>query len=90
MSNLALYLISVLVWGSTWFAIEFQLGLVEPERLLSDLLFPLVTLLVSLLVVQSGGLQIFFMSIPAWGLALVLYVASSAFLQRRAGAEVEA
>jgi hypothetical protein len=31
MSNLALYLISVLVWGSTWFAIEFQLGTVEPE-----------------------------------------------------------
>jgi drug/metabolite transporter (DMT)-like permease len=31
MSNLALYMISVLVWGSTWFAIEFQLGLVEPE-----------------------------------------------------------
>jgi purine-cytosine permease-like protein len=48
------------------------------------------TLLVSLLVVKSGGLQIFFASIPAWALALVLYVASSAFLQRRAGAEVEA
>ena len=31
MSNLALYLITVLVWGSTWFAIEFQLGIVEPE-----------------------------------------------------------
>ena len=31
MSNLALYLITVLVWGSTWFAIEFQLGVVEPE-----------------------------------------------------------
>jgi drug/metabolite transporter (DMT)-like permease len=31
MSNLALYLITVLVWGSTWFAIEFQLGAVEPE-----------------------------------------------------------
>lgn len=31
MSNLALYLITVLVWGSTWFAIEFQLGKVEPE-----------------------------------------------------------
>jgi drug/metabolite transporter (DMT)-like permease len=31
MSNLVLYLISVLVWGSTWFAIEFQLGIVEPE-----------------------------------------------------------
>lgn len=31
MSNIALYLISVLVWGSTWFAIEFQLGSVEPE-----------------------------------------------------------
>ncbi len=31
MSNLALYVITVLVWGSTWFAIEFQLGVVEPE-----------------------------------------------------------
>lgn len=31
MSNLALYLITVLIWGSTWFAIEFQLGVVEPE-----------------------------------------------------------
>ena len=31
MSNLALYLITVLVWGSTWLAIEFQLGVVEPE-----------------------------------------------------------
>jgi drug/metabolite transporter (DMT)-like permease len=31
MSNLALYLISVLIWGSTWFAIEFQLGSVAPE-----------------------------------------------------------
>lgn len=31
MSNLGLYLITVLVWGSTWFAIEFQLGVVEPE-----------------------------------------------------------
>ena len=31
MSNLLLYTITVLVWGSTWFAIEFQLGVVEPE-----------------------------------------------------------
>lgn len=31
MSNLALYMITVLVWGSTWFAIEFQLGTVAPE-----------------------------------------------------------
>ena len=30
-SNLALYLITVLIWGSTWFAIEFQLGTVPPE-----------------------------------------------------------
>jgi len=30
-SNLLLYVITVLVWGSTWFAIEFQLGVVEPE-----------------------------------------------------------
>ncbi|MDJ0698974.1 MAG: EamA family transporter [Woeseiaceae bacterium] len=31
MSNGALYLISVLIWGSTWLAIEFQLGVVAPE-----------------------------------------------------------
>jgi drug/metabolite transporter (DMT)-like permease len=31
MSNVALYLITVLVWGTTWIAIEFQLGVVPPE-----------------------------------------------------------
>ena len=31
MSNAFLYVITVLVWGSTWFAIEFQLGEVAPE-----------------------------------------------------------
>jgi len=31
MSNLFLYIIAVLIWGSTWFAIEFQLGVVAPE-----------------------------------------------------------
>lgn len=31
MSNPLLYVITVLVWGSTWFAIEFQLGVVAPE-----------------------------------------------------------
>jgi drug/metabolite transporter (DMT)-like permease len=31
MSNLFLYIIAVAVWGSTWFAIEFQLGVVAPE-----------------------------------------------------------
>jgi drug/metabolite transporter (DMT)-like permease len=31
MSNPLLYLITVLIWGSTWFAIEFQLGTVAPE-----------------------------------------------------------
>jgi drug/metabolite transporter (DMT)-like permease len=31
MSNLLLYVTTVLIWGSTWFAIEFQLGVVEPE-----------------------------------------------------------
>jgi len=29
-SDLALYVITVLIWGSTWFAIEFQLGSVDP------------------------------------------------------------
>jgi drug/metabolite transporter (DMT)-like permease len=31
MSNAVLYLVTVLVWGSTWIAIEYQLGTVEPE-----------------------------------------------------------
>ena len=31
MSNAFLYIVTVLVWGSTWFAIEFQLGEVAPE-----------------------------------------------------------
>ena len=31
MSNLLLYVVTVLVWGTTWIAIEFQLGEVAPE-----------------------------------------------------------
>ena len=31
MSNAALYWLTVFIWGSTWFAIEFQLGVVAPE-----------------------------------------------------------
>ena len=31
MSNVVLYGLTVLIWGSTWFAIEFQLGVVAPE-----------------------------------------------------------
>ena len=31
MPNWILYLVTVLVWGSTWFAIEYQLGVVSPE-----------------------------------------------------------
>ena len=31
MSNLGLYLVAVLIWGSTWLAITFQLGRVPPE-----------------------------------------------------------
>ena len=31
MSNRALYTLTVLIWGSTFFAIEFQLGVVPPE-----------------------------------------------------------
>ncbi|THB79988.1 MAG: DMT family transporter [Desulfobacteraceae bacterium] len=30
MNNLFLYVITVLVWGSTWIAIKFQLGIVDP------------------------------------------------------------
>lgn len=31
MNNTFLYAVTVLIWGSTWLAIEFQLGVVEPE-----------------------------------------------------------
>lgn len=31
MNNATLYSLTVLIWGSTWFAIEFQLGVVAPE-----------------------------------------------------------
>lgn len=31
MNNTVLYALTVLIWGSTWFAIEFQLGVVAPE-----------------------------------------------------------
>ena len=31
MQNFLLYLVTVLIWGSTWFAIEFQLGEVAIE-----------------------------------------------------------
>ena len=31
MANWLLYVVTVLVWGSTWFAIEHQLGVVSPE-----------------------------------------------------------
>ena len=31
MSNVALYVMVVLIWGSTWIGIEFQLGVVPPE-----------------------------------------------------------
>lgn len=30
-NNTLLYLVTVLIWGSTWLAIEFQLGVVAPE-----------------------------------------------------------
>ena len=31
MSNPVLYVITVLIWGSTWYAIKFQLGVVAAE-----------------------------------------------------------
>jgi drug/metabolite transporter (DMT)-like permease len=31
MSNRLLYIVTVLIWGTTWIAIEYQLGVVEPE-----------------------------------------------------------
>jgi drug/metabolite transporter (DMT)-like permease len=31
MTNLALYAVTVVIWGSTWLAIKYQLGVVAPE-----------------------------------------------------------
>lgn len=31
MNNLALYMMTILIWGSTWYAIKFQLGVVAAE-----------------------------------------------------------
>lgn len=31
MHSTSLYMATILIWGSTWFAIKFQLGVVEPE-----------------------------------------------------------
>jgi drug/metabolite transporter (DMT)-like permease len=31
MNNTLLYIVTVVIWGSTWLAIEYQLGVVEPE-----------------------------------------------------------
>ncbi|MEO1202885.1 MAG: EamA family transporter [Pseudomonadota bacterium] len=31
MNSAFLYLVTVLIWGSTFFAVEFQLGVVAPE-----------------------------------------------------------
>ena len=31
MNNISLYLLTVLIWGSTWLAVEFQIGEVAPE-----------------------------------------------------------
>ena len=33
MTNWALYAAAVLTWGTTWFAINFQLGVVGPTRM---------------------------------------------------------
>ena len=30
MQNVAFYIITVLIWGTTWLAIKFQLGIVDP------------------------------------------------------------
>ena len=31
MQGVVFYLLTVLIWGSTWFAIKFQLGVVDPS-----------------------------------------------------------
>ncbi|MFT4808905.1 MAG: hypothetical protein ACI9LX_002242, partial [Paraglaciecola sp.] len=31
MRSTVLYVLTVLIWGSTWLAIEYQLGVVAPE-----------------------------------------------------------
>jgi hypothetical protein len=37
--------------------------------------------------VRSGGIEIYFASLPAWFLAILVYVLASAVVQRRGGGE---
>lgn len=39
MKNLFLYMCAVLIWGSTWYAIKFQLGKVDPMVSIGSLLY---------------------------------------------------
>ena len=39
MNNTFLYVVTLLIWGSTWLAIEFQLGVVQSHVLSQVLVF---------------------------------------------------
>jgi purine-cytosine permease-like protein len=45
------------------------------------------SLAAALLAVRSGGIEIYFASLPAWFLAILVYVLASAVVQRRGGGE---
>ena len=53
MHSASLYLATVLIWGSTWFAIKFQLGVVEPEVSLVYR-FALASIILLLFCLSSG------------------------------------
>lgn len=57
MSNTFLYLLTVLVWGSTWLAIDFQLGVVPPEVSVVWRYVLAAGLLISWIAIRRGRLR---------------------------------
>lgn len=57
MANLILYLATVLIWGSTWYAIDFQLGVVDPGVSLAYRYFIAAGLAFAWCVVTRRGLR---------------------------------
>ena len=57
MSNLFLYVIVVLIWGTSWYGIELQLGVVEPEVSVAYRYFAAAAILFSYCRIKGLSLQ---------------------------------
>ena len=79
MSNLLLYVASVLIWGSTWFAITYQLGSVPPAvsvmwRFLAAALLLIAYALLRRLPLRFGAADHFWMALEGLLLFCLNYV----------------